>query len=199
MAQPIIFNTKLDLGGLNVWREGVSVAIRKSATMAGSSALRAMRAEGSREIRAQKAVKVAAVNKAISLIFPTRKEQLIWALRAKGEALPVIAYQTTQTKKGVSVLINRGARSLILHAFKARMGNAHLGVFQRLGPYRPGLKGKYQGKMRQRIREAFTTTVSNAFEDAVPAMSARGASVFRTTFVRVLPLEEAKRRAKGRS
>lgn len=200
----LTFNIKVDTGGVNIWREGVTVAVRKSATMAGISALRAMRAEGSREVRARKGVKVAAFNKAVKLIYPTRKEQLVFAVRAKGEAMKAFAYPHRPTKKGVSVLINRGARALIEHAFIARMRSGHEGIFMRYGTATrapvQGYKGhaRYAGQKRQPIREVFTTTISHAFKDAIPAMSVKGQTVFRATFARVLPLEEAKRRALGR-
>jgi hypothetical protein len=149
-----------------------SAEARRAARLAGSSALRAMRAEASRQIRERKAIKVAAIGKAVTMVFPPAG-QFIWTLRASGAPMPVIAFSPRQTKKGVSVEINVGRRVLIRGAFIATMKSGHTGVFYRMG------------KKRLPISEAFTSRVSEVLSDAAPLIAARGFEVFRSTFSRV--------------
>ena len=196
-----LFRVKVEMGGLAPWQVYVNQAALRAANMAGTSAVRAMRAEASRQIRERKAVKVAHIGKAISLVYPTTKEQLIWRVRARGEVMPVASYSHRQVKSGVSVQINVGSRSIIRHAFTATMKSGHSGVFMRYGAATrvavQRYKGnkRYAGQKRQPIRELYTTKVSEAFQDAVPAIAERGRAVFASTFERVLPLEAAKRRS----
>jgi hypothetical protein len=193
-----LFEVKTDTRGLSRWESYVSATAVKCAQMAGRDALRAMKAEGSRNIRERKAMKVSQIGKALKLM--TDKEALVWTITASSLAMPVAAFPHGQTGKGVSVLINQGKRSVIAHAFKARMRSGHKGVFMRYGQASmvpiQRYKGnkRYAGQKRQPIREVFTTRVSDAFRDAIPDIANRGVSVFGATFNRVLPLEMAKRR-----
>lgn len=172
----------VDIRGLVPWKANLDAATRRAAQMAGSSAIKAMRAEGSRQIRSRKAMKVAAIGKAVTVIYPTSKATLLWRVKASGNIVPVSAFPHRQTKKGVAVEINKGSRKVIRSAFLATMKSGHKGVFRRTG------------KNRLPIKEAFTTKVSDAFRDAIPAVTARGSEVFASTFARVLPLEAAKRK-----
>lgn len=201
-----MFTVHVDTRGLVPWRAEVDAAARRAAQMSGSSAIRAMRAEGARRIRERKAMKVGAIGKALTIIYPTSKEQMIWKVRAKAAVMPVSAFPHRQVGKarrdrgtgrfkkgtrveggrgGVWVEINKGRRVLMRGAFIAQMKSGHKGVFRRL-----------RGGKRLPIREAFTTQVSDAFGDAIPFVSDRGRSVFAATYARVFPLEVAKR--KGR-
>lgn len=175
----------VDTSGLVPWRTRLDEATRRAAQMAGSSAIRAMRAEGSRRIRERKAMKVGHIGKALTIVYPTSKEQLIWKVRASGNIVPVAAFPHRQTKRGVSVEINKGSRSFIRSAFVATLKSGHEGVFRRTG------------KARLPIKEAFTTRVADAFRDALPAVTERGRAVFTSTFTRVLPLETAKLGPRG--
>jgi hypothetical protein len=159
--------------------------------MAGSSAIKAMRAEASRQIRGRKNVQVKGLKSALT-IDPVRQGKLEWVIRASGGIMPVHAYFPRQTKKGTSVEINKGARKVIAHAFIATMKSGHTGVFMRTGtafrqPMQHG-KGhaRYRGQKRQPIKELFTTRVSEAFIDSIPPIAQRGRDVFGQTYQRLM-------------
>jgi hypothetical protein len=171
-----------DLTGMVKWEKATLSSIQSATNMAGSSALRAMRAEGSRRIRETKGIQARQIDTALSMVFPTGKP--IWSLVAKGKPLPLIAFGARQTRAGVSVEVTKGKRSIINAAFIATMQSGHKGVFMRRGPKRIASKGRYAGKMRQPIYELFTATISSALaKNAAPVLQ-RGESVFRSTFAR---------------
>ena len=147
----------------------------RAARMAGSSALRAMRAEASRQIRERKAIKVAMLTRALKMEFPSDSgTRYVWTLSASSAPMPVAAYSHRQTRLGVSVEINVGRRVLIKHAFVARMRSGHVGVFYRLG------------KARLPIDEAYTTRISDVFKDVAPVVATRGEQIFRESFQRIM-------------
>ena len=143
-----------------------------------------MRVESSRGVRAKKRMKVAAVNKALPLTFPGSKDisRLAWRMDVSGALVPVSAFPHRQTRKGVSVAINVGKRVLIRSAFVATLRSGHEGVFLR------------KGKARLPIKEAFTTRVSDVFNDGgfIMLVQSRTRTTFRTAFERLLPLELGK-------
>ena len=174
-----------DSRDLAVWRGGkVERALANTLSKAGGDAARAGRAESSRKIRERKSMKAGAVGKALPLTFPGTKEiaRLAWRMDVSGALVPVSAYPHRQTRKGVSVAINKGSRSLIRSAFVVTLKSGHKGVFLR------------KGDARLPIKEAFTTRVSDVFMDGgfIPAVQARQQRAFSATFTRVLPLELAK-------
>jgi hypothetical protein len=157
-------------------------AAGRAAAMAGRDALRTLRTESSRRIRERKAFKLSAVNRALSLSFPSSSSDLAdleWRMDVSGKPMPLSSLSPRQTSKGVSVSINAGKRVLIRSAFEAKMPSGHEGVFMRAG------------KGRLPIRELFTSRITDVFRDAgfVPDAFARATGVFRATFDRVLPLE----------
>jgi len=181
-----------DSRDLAMWRGGkVEGALARALLMAGSSAARAMKAESSRMIRERKRFKVAHVNRALPLSFPSSKEimRLAWRMDVSGALVPVSAYSHRQTRKGVSVAINRGSRSLVRSAFVATMKSGHRGVFLR------------KGKARLPIKEAFTTRVSDVFADGgfIPAVQVHAQGVFSAAMARLLPMELGKLRASRRT
>jgi hypothetical protein len=181
------YKTKLGIG---------LYALERALGKAGSEAARAMKAESSRIIRSRKQMRVAAVNRALPLTFPTSKEitRLAWRMDVAGGVVPVAAYPHRQTKKGVSVQINKGTRRLIQHAFIATMKSGHLGVFMRDGRF-----GRNNNSKLERISEAYTTRVSDVFADAgmVPAVMDRTQKVFGRAFHRLMKAELTKRRGGG--
>lgn len=189
-------NTK----GLERWRARLDRATMSAASKAGGDAARAMRAEASRNIREIKAMKVAAVNKAITIVFPTGKEQLLWRVRASGAPMPLAEFPHRQTKRGVSVMVNKGSRLTVQGAFVATMKSGHEGIFRRMGVASRSpiqrYKGfaRYAGQKRQPIKELYTTTVADVFRDASGSAIRRGQEVYRTAFTRLVPIEVAKSR-----
>lgn len=157
-------------------------AIRRAMRKAGGDAIRAMRAEGKRHIRDRKWIKAGQIAKGLALRLPRSfSSDMEFRLDVSGKAFPLAAYPHRQTKKGVSVKVNRsaGSRTLILGAFVATMRSGHAGIFMR------------KGNKRLPIEELFSTRLVDAFQDAgfIPGVQHRGVSVFRAAFKRLLPLE----------
>lgn len=180
----------IDMRDFVKWRAGTSAAVDAATRKAGSSARRAMRTETNRAIRATKAIKLQAISQAVYVLGP-RGKQLVWAVGARGAQLaPVIGFTgVRQTKTGIRVEINKGKTSVIPHAFLATMPTGHRGVFLRTGEWTISSRGRYAGKRREKIREAFTTRVAEAMKDNSSRILGRGRDEFLTTFARVLPLE----------
>lgn len=159
-------------------------AIKRALRKAGATALRDMRSEASKRIRARKRIKVRYITRALTLARPKGGDiaTLAWAINVSGDSVPLIAYPARQTRKGVSVEVNRGKRTLIKSAFIAVMPNGHRGVFRRLG------------KVRLPIKELLGSRPVDALlhEGEADAVAARGGKSFDETFSRVLPLEIGK-------
>jgi hypothetical protein len=178
------FSVQCDVRGLVPWERNNAAAINRAAQMAGSNALRAMRAEASRRIRETKGIQARQIDSAITMVFATTKP--VWALIAKAKPLPLFAFGARQVKSGVSVEVTKGKRAIVRHAFLATMQSGHKGVFLRRGTKQRMAKGRYVGKLKQPIFELFTASVSNALRDAAPQVLERGESVFRATFMRMM-------------
>lgn len=151
----------------------------RAARRAGSSAIRAARTQASREVRARKSLKASKVNKALRIRMPSGPQtldSLEWRLVIDGRPLPVSAYPYRQTSRGVSVRVNKGSSKLIKSAFVATMKSGHTGVFRR------------EGKDRLKIKELFTTRVTDLFTEPGPVsrITERAGTVFGSTFARNL-------------
>lgn len=202
-----MISVHVETHGMKGWRAKTDAAAMAAARKAGVSAVRKGRAAGSRAIRERKAMKVAHVNKAIDIVYPRDKQTLLWRVKASGAYVPVSAFPHRQTKGpgrdtssgkftkakkvrggrgGVYVTINKGQRVLIRGAFIATMKSGHTGVFKRRDKHK-----------RLPIREAYTTTVADAFRDAIPRVVEVMRTEFSTTFARVLPHEVALRRGRA--
>jgi len=166
-----------DLAGV---LDGPGKMISKAARMAGSDALKGMRAEASRLIRERKAIKLSAVHDALDMLFPRAGGEMIWILRAEPRPMRVYAFAARQTRAGVSVEINKGKRVLIRHAFIATMKSGHTGVFYRTGEF-----GRNRNPKLEKIDEAYTSRVSDVLGDVAPAVAQRGEDVFRKSFARL--------------
>lgn len=180
--------------------------VDRAVTRAGSDAIKAMRAEASRGIRKRKAIKagkLTAGGEFLTLIFPTntgeggetgKSASRMWRLKVRNVYAPVFSYPTRQTKKGVSVAINKGGRALIRHAFIATMKSGHQGVFMRYGTAtrvassRWKGNARYAGQKRQPIRELYSSKVIDVFGDEgmIPGLQERARAVFRSAYVRNL-------------
>lgn len=158
-------------------------AIGRALSKAGSTGLRDMRSEASKRIRARKRLKLSTVNK--TLVMRRAKRSSIdgeWGLDVSGMAVPLVAYPHRQTQKGVSVEVNRGKRTLLPHAFLARMRSGHEGVFMRSSQH------------RLPITELLGSRPVDALLHAgeADAVAARGAASMTAAFERLLPMEMAK-------
>lgn len=159
-------------------------AVRRALRKAGSNALRDMRAEASKRVRTRKRIKAGIVRKALHLRRP-RNVDLDggeWTIDVSGAPVPLSAYPHRQTKRGVSVEVNRGKRTLIPRAFIATMASGHRGVFIR------------RGAARLPIEERLGSRPVDALlhKGEAEAVATRGARALLATFTRLLPLELGK-------
>ncbi len=99
-------------------------ALNKTAAQARTGASRAVRDSGYN-------IKASAIKRSFTIERAT-PSRLAVTLRATGAPVPLINYGATQTKKGVSVRVKNGRKTL-RHAFIATMPNGHRGVFVREG------------------------------------------------------------------
>ncbi len=167
-----LLTVRVDSSGLVPWYRQGTAAVVRAARMAGSDALRAMRTEASTQVRERKNLKLRDVNKAMTMDF-SRADSLAWRLTCSASAMPLVEFGARQTKAGVSVEVTPGKRTVIRGAFIAEMKSGHRGVFYRVG------------KKRLPIDEMFSSRISDAFTDALPAIAERGLAAFRSTFDRV--------------
>lgn len=117
--------------------------IVRAAKRAGKEALKAMRAKAKQRIRERVAIRAGYL---ADKSFPLQQargvilEDLEWTMLVSGDPVPLGEYPSRQTKKGVSVEVRKGHRSLIPSAFKAMrtkgQKSTREGVFRRPGKER---------------------------------------------------------------
>ena len=181
----LAISVKLDRSAADGLQDGqFKGAMRRALRKAGATALRDMRSEASKRIRARKRIKTSYISRALTLQRAKGSDidNMSWALNVSGEAVPLVAYPHRQTKKGVSVEVNRGKRTLVKGSFTATMKSGHMGVFRRVGA------------ARLPIQELRGSRPVDALlhEGEAQGVADRGSSSFSATFTRVLPLEVAK-------
>lgn len=163
----------------------VEQAVVRALSKAGGDAIRAVRAEGKRRVRAKKRIKAEYLaDRAMPLTYPRAKSinAMVWTMRVSGREVPLGKYPSRQTKRGVSVMVNKGQRRVIKGAFIAKMKSGHVGVFMR------------EGRSSLPIKHALSSRASDVFRDKGTSHTVllRGHTAFGRTFRRVLPLELAK-------
>ena len=183
----LAISVKFDRSGIASIQPGpMKRAIARALRKAGATGLRDMRSEAVKRIRARKAIKPSYVSRALTLARPKGSDiaSMEWALRVSGDPVPLIAYPHRQTRRGVTVEVNRGKRTLVRHAFIASMKSGHEGVFRRLG------------KSRLPIKELLGSRPVDALlhKGEADAVAARGGRSMADTFARLLPLELGKSR-----
>ncbi len=179
-------NVKWDRSGIAALETGpLKGALKRALRKAGATALRDMRSEASKRIRARKRIKSRYITRALTLRRPKGGDiaGMEWAIDVSGEPVPLVAYPHRQIRKGVSVEVNRGKRTLVKGSFVATMRSGHQGVFRR------------RGKARLPIKELRGSRPVDALlhEGEAQAVAERGGRSFGATFVRVLPLEIGKK------
>lgn len=172
----------LDKAGLVALQRGpFKRAVVRALGKAGATALRDMRSEASKRIRTRKRIKASRIARAIRLRRPKGSDiaSMQWSLEVSGEPVALSAYPHRQTRKGVSVEVNRGKRTLVPGAFVAAMRSAHEGVFRR------------RGKARLPIAELLGSRPVDALlhKGEAQAVAERGGKALNVTFRRLLPLE----------
>jgi len=167
---------------------GCPAAILRAARKAGSTALRDMRAEASKRIRARKRIRVSATRRVLDIRTAkgSTLESLEWALRVRGGSVPLSAYPHRQVKSGVSVEVNVGERKILKSAFVATMRSGHEGIFLR--------RGSKRLPIAERMSSRPVDVLLN--EGEADALATRGQVAFGATFMRLLPIEMAKENAR---
>ena len=161
------------------------MALRK----AGGDAIRAARAESKRGVRTRTRIRAGYLSdKALPLAFPSgrssslRDGTLAWRMDVSGKEVPLGEYPRRQTRRGVSVEVQRGKRVLLTSAFLAKAKTGRLGVF-----LRPTTKRYPMG------HRLGPSVADNMADGRVPDAALRRAiHVMDSAFTRLLPLELAK-------
>lgn len=175
-------DVKIEKSGLLALEPGpMRRAVVRALRKAGSTALRDMRGEASKRIRARKRIQPKYIRRALKLQRAKGSDiaTMSWAVVVSGEPVPLVAYPHRQLRGGVSVEVNRGKRTLVKHAFVAKMRSGHEGIFRR------------RGKARLPIDELGGSRPIDALlhQGEAQAVAARGYKSFGDTFRRVLPGE----------
>lgn len=113
-------------------------ALNKTAQQARTGASREVRAAGYN-------IKASTIRRSF-MIERATPSRLSVTLRATGAPVPLINYGAQQTKKGVTVRVKNGRKTL-KHAFIATMPNGHRGVFEREGTGRKRVTKKGRSYM----------------------------------------------------
>ena len=187
---------KFDPGELRAIRRALSSGIgRKSLRRAGSTALRDGAVESNRRIRRRKKLKVRIVRRALTLRRPGRTgPRMEWAIDVRGTPVKLQEYAPRKRmirtgrgkRRGVSVEVNVGKRTIPKGAFTATLRSGHTGVFRRLG------------RSRLPIRELLGSRPADALlhHGEAEGVQARMQSSFVKTFRRNFDAELAKAGAK---
>lgn len=147
---------------------------------------------GGREVAQARNLKVgrAKADMTIRRSSPAKPEASIFA---RGTPIPVMEVKgaKTQTKRGVTAKISKGGRHLFKGAFIATMASGHTGVFMRVGSKVEATRGKYKGRMRQRIVEQVLPSVAATMvqEGTEARMRAHAVPIYEAELVRWLDLE----------
>lgn len=177
-------DVKIDKLGLALETGRFRRAAVRVAKKAGSTALRDMRAEATKRIRARKRIQGKYIRRALSLRRPKGSDlaSLSWTLAVSGEPVPLVAYPHRQTRQGVSVEVNRGKRTLVKRSFVATLKSGHEGVFRR------------RGTARLPIDELRGSRPVDALlhQGEADAVASRGRRSFAATFHRLFAAEKAK-------
>lgn len=197
---------KSGIAGLETGK--LKAAVVRALRKAGITALRDMRGEATKRIRARKRIKPKYVTRALTLSRPKGSTiaDMAWALNVSGKPVPLIAYphrkkrgtkagrkgrggigpRTPKLAGGLIVEVNTGKWTLVRGAFVATMKSGHQGIFRR------------RGAARLPIHELLGSRPVDALlhEGEKEAVSARGGASFSATFRRVLPLEIGKGKSK---
>lgn len=189
---------KLDLKSRNLLERFASKAQRSlvsASKKAGASALRKMKADTSRVIRAEKNLKVSKVKLLIKSHTQNASvaDKLGWRITVNGAAIPIGSFPMRQLKGGIKFKANKGSWGSYKGAFIATMKNGHRGAFTRTDKTN-SRREKYrntQGKKNKSqlpIKELHTSGASSAFKERhnVKRVLDVGGNEFESTFVRVI-------------
>jgi hypothetical protein len=175
----------------------LKAALKRALRKAGATALRDMRSEAVKRIRARKRIKPSYIRDALTLARPKGGDiaGMSWALNVSGKPVPLIAYRHRKVRGktgkrrmgprsqgGLAVEVNVGKTTIVRGAFVQTMRSGHTGIFKR------------RGLKRTPIFELLGSRPVDALlhQGESEAVAARGGASFAATFERVLPLEIGK-------
>lgn len=194
----ISISAKWDKSGIAALESGpLKGALVRALRKAGATALRDMRSEAVKRIRARKRIRPKYISRAMTLARPRGSDiaDLSWALQFDGDPVPLVAYphravagrtgkggMGPRSMGGVAVEVNTGKRTLVRGAFLATMRNGHEGIFRR------------RGTARLPIDELRGSRPVDALlhRGEAQGVAERGGQSFGATFTRVLPMEIGK-------
>lgn len=139
------FNVRADLKEVERWANTVQrERVPTAAARAINKTLTSVRAESTKRIRDERALKASVVRDALRII-KANKFRLFGAVEASGRPIPLREYQARQTKKGVTVKVSPGGRKLVVNAGNAAFQLERYGqhVYARTGKTRLPIKKLY--------------------------------------------------------
>lgn len=170
-------------GGIeNFTERRVMAAVVRAMRKAGGDGIRAVRAASKRGVRERVRLRANYLaDKALPLSFPsgTDLNSLAWRMDVSGRAVPLGEYPRRQTRKGVSVEVQRGRRALIESAFLAKGRASREGVFLR--------PTEHRYPMGHRLGPSVADSMADG--RVADAALLRGVGVMWSAFYRLLPLE----------
>ena len=134
--------------------------IASATRRAGSSALRKMNTAARRRVRERKRIRLADIKRVIKVVRPSGL-RMEWAIEVHEKPLPLTAYGPRQVRRGVSVGINRGKRSIVRGGFIARMPSGHRGVFVRRGSDRLPIDEQFGSRVVDAVSKPEDAVVIN--------------------------------------
>lgn len=170
---------------LGIRSRTVERAVFQAVKKAGGDALRRLRAEAKRQVRARVAIRagyLAASALPLQFARGRRLDELQWVMRVSGREVPLGEYPRRATKKGVNVEVQRGRRVLLKGAFLATARTGRKSVFLR------------PSKFRYPMGHRLGLNVADAMADGqIPAVAlGEAGKVLGAGFARLFPLELAK-------
>lgn len=164
---------------------GMERAVFRALKKAGGDALRKLRAEAKRQVRARVSIRAGYLAAStLPLRFATGRavDELAWVMKVSGREVPLGEYPRRATKKGVSVEVQRGRRVLLKSAFLARSKSGRQGVFLR------------PSSARYPMGHRLGLSVADSMADGrIPAGAlGEAGKALGVSFARLFPLELAK-------
>lgn len=163
----------------------IEKAVLRALKKAGRDALLRLRAEAKRRTRARIRIRAGYLAaSAFRLRFAQGRtvEDLAWVMDVSGREVPLGEYPRRQTKKGVSVEVQRGRRVLLKGAFLAQAKSGRQSVFLR------------PSKLRYPMGHRLGLSVADSMADGQTprfALESAGA-VLGASFTRLFPIELGK-------
>ena len=165
----------------------LGAAVFRALRKAGGDAIRAARAEAKRGTRAKVRIRAGYLaDRALPLRYPFSRDisGLVWRVDVSGREVPLGEYPSRQTKRGVSLEVQRGKRVVLKSAFlsRAKSNAGRKSVFLR------------PTKARYPMGHRLGMSVADSMADGkVPNVAlTRATSVMASAFDRLLQMELGK-------